>query len=147
VHRTKIREMGEVEYSRVLWNEFQQWVSRHPQKYLDKVGQRAFSASIGFEQDGGWGSIGFWDVYPRFALSLPWLSISIALQIGVFHRARVPRIYWVGVGLMLVYLAPYVAFAYYDRYGAPLVVIKMTMLAMLLSLIKHSSNHEAFACT
>ena len=66
-------------------------------------------------------------------------TMLFAVPMLVF-RVPIPRIYWIAAGLLNLYLEPYVLITYYDRYVAPLVAIKATMVVAFLGAIKQRST-------
>lgn len=69
----------------------------------------------------------------EFAHPLPFLAACGLLLLAPF--VRLPRAAWVTLGLLAVYLAPYVVASYYERYELPLWGLKTLAVVWLLDLL------------
>lgn len=117
---------GELEFIGARWPEVQESVGRAPHELFRRIGNRLLAACLWYtpsvheRQQPAW----LLDV-KRVAFALP----SVCVVLVVLMRARpIERQVLASIWIYGVFLAPYVLIAYYERYSAPLMGVKMLLL-------------------
>ena len=52
--------------------------------------------------------------------------------IGIAFVKQLHWVQWSAIGVYLVYLSPYIAVSYYDRYAAPLLAVKVLLVLWVI---------------
>jgi hypothetical protein len=129
--------LGEVAYMDRKWEQFWQSVAADPLDFGDRLSSRFLAATLWYTPSGGpWRPWALW--LKRVTHPLPFLSLCVLLFTSVgkpLHRAQ-----WIVMGIYVVYLVPYIAVSYYERYAQPLWGIKPLLVIWaadrILSLVK-----------
>jgi len=126
--RLEYRRLGEMAYMDRKWEQFREAVRANPGAYAARVGARFLATTLTYvpfdrneKQDRPWTG---W--FCRLIHPLPFLSL-VFLLVSARRQPLAPPM-WIVIGAYLVYLAPYVAVSYYDRYGFPLVGLKTLLV-------------------
>jgi hypothetical protein len=113
--------LGEVAYMDRKWEQFRRSVAADPLDFGDRVASRYLAATLWYAPFGGPGRP--WILWlKRGTHPLPFLAL-LFLVFTCFgkplHRAQ-----WIVMGIYAVYLLPYIAVSYYERYAQPLWGVK-----------------------
>jgi hypothetical protein len=119
--RERYRELGEMRYVENARELFLGALGRDPVKYFERVGNRLLAVTVIYcpysEYDAGLSLLLGYLIHP-----LPFYGLLLTLMrpgwAGDRHKTITVIVY-------LTYLVPYVFVAYYDRYGLPLLGIKV----------------------
>jgi hypothetical protein len=124
----EFRALGEIAYLDRKREQFAQAVRADPLDYLDRVACRFLGATLWYEP------------FDRVAAArrpwLLWLSrlvhplpfLALLFLVGTSLGRRLTRAQWTVIGVYLLYLFPYIAVSYYERYGTPLLGIKVLLV-------------------
>jgi hypothetical protein len=126
--RQEYRHLGEPDYVARKWQQFTEAVAADPLDLLDRVARRFLCATLWYESHN-----------PVLDARRPWLFRLnralhpvpfLALLILLIVRPRGPSRALMGAvaGVYILYLLPYIATSYYDRYGAPLLGVKALLI-------------------
>jgi hypothetical protein len=137
--RQEYRELGESAFLDRKRDQFLRSVWADPADFLDRVAARLLGATLWYVPMDRTHEI----QRPRSTLAsrvlhpIPFLALLVLAFMAV--RKGVDRAVAVGACLYVLYLAPYVAISYYERYAAPLVAVKVLLVVWavqaLLSLV------------
>jgi hypothetical protein len=126
--RMAYRRSGEMAYVDQKWQQFRQAVEDHPADYAVRLGWRFLATTLVYvpfdrteAQERPWS---WWLCQLTYAL--PFLSL-LYLLVSARRQPLDPAMKMI-MGAYLLYLAPYVAISYYDRYGFPLVGMKSLLV-------------------
>lgn len=121
------RALGEIAYLDLKGTQFWQAVQDDPEEFLNRAADRFLAATLWFEpfvpQEGR---------YPwilRVAClvhPLPFLAAVVLVFRGIARQLTWSR--WALVGTYLLCLLPYIVISYYDRYGMPLLGVKVLLI-------------------
>ncbi len=137
--RREYRALGETAYLDRKWQQFCQAVRNGPGDYARRVGERFLGATVWYvPMDRTEASQRPWAYrLGRLSHPLPFLGLLVLLATAV--RIPLHRVEWAAIGVYVLYLLPYVAASYYDRYGMPLLGVKALLVlwaaGRLLSLL------------
>jgi hypothetical protein len=120
--------LGEMAFMDRKRDQFLRAVQADPTDYLDRVASRFLGATLWYEpfdREGGSARPGpLW--LSRLIHPLPFLGLL--LLVGTALRDRLSRAQWAAIGIYLCYLLPYIAMSYYERYGTPLLGVKVLLV-------------------
>lgn len=126
--RVEYKTLGETAYLDQKRELFLQAVSKDPQNFLDRVADRFLAATLWYESSNRTEKtkrpIAF--KITRWTHPLPFLGMLVLLGFAFWKRLHWAE--WCTIGLYLIYLTPYVLISYYERYGAPLVGLKVLLV-------------------
>jgi hypothetical protein len=122
------RRLGEPDYMARKWEQYAQAVWADPLDFLDRVASRFLCATLWFDS-----------YNPVQDARRPWLiwlnrcmhpvpSLALLILLFTVIQRHLRAIEWVVVGIYMLYLLPYVAVSYYDRYGLPLLGVKALLV-------------------
>jgi hypothetical protein len=126
--RHEYAALGEMAYLDRKWLQFRQAVSADPLDFCDRVASRFLGATLWYVphhrlQE----SRQPWVLWARrLTHPLPFLALVFLLCTAFNTPLGWPR--WVVVGVYVLYLFPYVAASYYERYALPLVGVKTLLV-------------------
>jgi hypothetical protein len=128
--------LGESAYLERKRDQFVQAVRADPLDYLDRVACRFLGATLWYEPfDRGAGTGRPWLLWlSRFLHPLPFLGLL--LLVGTALWDRLTRAQWAVIGVYLLYLLPYIAVSYYERYGTPLLGVKVLLVLWALGRLR-----------
>jgi hypothetical protein len=122
------RKAGEIAFMDHKWQQFREAVAADPPDFFDRVASRLLGATLWY--------VPFnradeakqpWVVWARrCAHPLPLLALLLLAFTAPRQPLAPPQ--WAALGIYLGYLLPYVATSYYDRYAAPLLVVKVLLV-------------------
>jgi hypothetical protein len=131
-HRTpegrQYRRMGEMAYLDLKRAQFYQAVADDPLEFADRVANRFLGATLWYrpvhradESRRPWITWLSRAVHP-----LPFVAFLI-LAFSTLHQP-LERALWIVMAIYVSYLLPYVVISYYDRYGLPLLGVKVLLV-------------------
>jgi hypothetical protein len=129
--RKEYERLGESAYLELKWRQFSESVQADPADYVRRLGERFVGATLWY--------VPFWEneygrpyvlVASRLVHALPFLALLLLLVTS--FRSPLEREQWVVIGAYLVFLLPYIAISYYDRYALPLLGIKSVLVCWAL---------------
>lgn len=126
--RNAYKELGEVAYMEEKGKMFREALAADPHNFVQRMLNRLQAAMFWYEP--------FW---PEEAIRLPpWVLIrrvvhllpllSLLLLFATSWRRPLHAVHWLVITLYAVYLAPFVAVSYYDRYALPLLAAKVLLI-------------------
>ncbi len=126
-----MRVSGETTITKRKGAEAFAWIRAHPRDFSANVLRRFSSATIWYTPFDPRDARQEVKLYlKRFAHCLP----VLALLYGLWRRSiRQTREFQVAAVLFVIYLAPYVLISYYERYGVPLLAVKMMLVFLALT--------------
>jgi hypothetical protein len=126
--RQEYRKLGEIAYLDRKWQQFCDAVADDPGNFVDRVASRFLGATVWYvphnrpqEARRPWL---LW--LKRFTHPLPFLALVFLIYSGIFRPLGWTQ--WTVIGVYLLYLTPYVAASYYERYTVPLVGVKVLLV-------------------
>ena len=110
------------------WEQFAESVWADPLAFLDRLASRFLCATLWYESsDPMRDARRPWLIWlNRCAHPLPFVALLVLLVAGIQGRLR--AIEWVAISIYVLYLLPFVAASYYDRYGMPLIGVKVLLV-------------------
>ena len=126
------QRLGEPAYIARKWEQFAEAVWTDPLDFLDRLASRVLCATLWYESsDPIRDARRPWLTWlNRCIHPLPFVAVLILLLVGIQGRLR--AIEWVAIGTYVVYLLPYVTASYYDRYGMPLIGVKVLLVVFAI---------------
>jgi hypothetical protein len=126
--RREFQELGETAYLDHKGQQFAGAVRADPEDFLDRVAGRFLGATLWYIPfDRAAEASRPWLLWlKRLTHPLPFLALVLLLATAV--REPLSRTQGVVIGVYVLYLLPYVAVSYYDRYAAPLVVVQTLLV-------------------
>lgn len=126
--RLEYRALGEVAYLDRKREQFLDSVKGDPLDFFDRVAERFFGATLRYapfdaaaeERRPG----ALWA--RRLIHPLPFIALVVLLVGGLFEPLG--RAKWAVIGIYGLYLLPYVAASYYERYTVPLLAVKVLLV-------------------
>jgi hypothetical protein len=124
----EFRQVGETAYLDRKWQQFREAVWANPQDFLDRVTTRFLGATLWYvpfnrKQEAKQP----WLLWARrFTHPLPFLALLLLVCTSIGKPLSQPQ--WIVIGVYLLYLLPYIATSYYERYTAPLLGVKVLLL-------------------
>jgi len=122
------RQVKETAFLDHKWQKFRDAVWNDPEEFLDRVTLRFLGATLWYvpfnraaEANPEWL---LWT--RRCAHPLPFLALVFLLFTHLFRPLSLPQ--WTVIGAYGLYLLPYIASSYYERYAAPLLAIKVLLV-------------------
>ena len=126
--RQEYKTLGEVAYLNRKREQFWESVAADPLDFLDRVAERFFGAVIWYvpfnESDQARRPWALWA--RRLTHPLPFLATLFLLFTAIREPLRLQQ--WSVIGVYVVYLLPYIAASYYERYTVPLVAVKVLLV-------------------
>jgi len=120
--------LGEIKYVDRKWEQFSRALGADPADFLDRVAARFIGATLWYVPfDPAHETTRPWTVWcSRLTHPLPFFALVILVLTGIADRLH--RTQWVVIGVYLLYLLPYVLVSYYERYGFPLIGVKVLLV-------------------
>jgi hypothetical protein len=130
--RLEYKTIGEMAYIDRKRELFWQAVRADPLDFLERLTDRFLGATLWYEPVYRPDKTGRpWVLWlSRLSHPLPFLAV-----LGLIGMAFVKQLHWAqwaAIGIYLVYLSPYVAVSYYDRYAAPLLAVKVLLVLWVI---------------
>lgn len=124
--RAEYMAKGELEFIGARWPEVRESVRRTPQELLARIANRVLAASLWYTPSDHERQQPVWllDV-KRVAFALPFVGVMLVV---VTRTRPLDRQVLASVWIYGVFLLPYVLVAYYERYAAPLMGVKMLLV-------------------
>jgi hypothetical protein len=138
------RTLGEMAYMDRKRQQYWESVWADPEDFLDRVASRFLGATLWYvpfdwARDARWAWV-LW--LNRLLYPLPFLAALVLLAASIWKR--LPRAQWVVLAVCACYLLPYIWASYYERYGLPLLGLKVLLVLWaidwLLSLRRRASS-------
>jgi len=122
------RRLGEGAYLDRKWEQYQEAVRAHPIDLLDRVSSRAVGATLWYVPfDRTEEAAQPWLLWiRRLTHPLPFLALLLLLLTSMHKPLSLPQ--QTVIGVYLLYLLPYVASSYYERYAVPLLAVKVLLV-------------------
>jgi hypothetical protein len=122
------KQLGEIAFVERKKEQFWQSVWADPLDFLDRVASRFLGTTLWYEPfDRGKDAQQTWVLWvSRFTHPLPFLALLVLVFMAV--RERLHGSQWVVMSIYVIYLLPYIGASYYERYGAPLVGVKVLLV-------------------
>ena len=126
--RTAYREMGEIAFMAEKGRLFREAFTADPAGFCQRVRNRLVAATLWYEP--------FWDdeiaLLPGWVnlrrLFHPWPALALLfLVISSCWRPLRP-VQWLVMSIYVLFLLPFTIISYYDRYAAPLVLVKVLLV-------------------
>jgi hypothetical protein len=126
--RQEYQELGEMAFLDHKREQFWQAVRTDPQNFLDRVADRLLGTTVWYVPFNAdepkrrpWAYLINRIVYP-----LPFLA-AVFLAASAVRRPLLP-VQWAVLGVYVLYLLPYVAVSFYNRYGVPLLAVNVLLM-------------------
>ena len=126
--RREYTKLGEMAFLDRKMKQFLQAVATDPLDFVDRAACRFLGATLwyrsmdpGKEAKRPWG---LW--FSRLTHPLPFVGLVFLLLASISQPLH--RWQWVVIGTYLLYLLPYTAISYYERYGLPLLGVKVLLV-------------------
>jgi hypothetical protein len=117
--------LRETAYLDRKWEQFLEAVAANPFDFADRVATRFLGTTLWYEPFQGQGRP--WVTWlKRLTHPLPFLAGVFLLFSAIWQPLTRPQ--WVVLGLYATYLLPYIVISYYERYGQPLLGIKVLLV-------------------
>ncbi len=145
------RRVGEIAFMDHKWQQLREAIGADPLDYLDRIACRFLGATLWYVPFNRAGEAQKpWLLWVRrITHPLPFLALLLLVLTNCWNSLRLPQ--WTGIGVYLLYLLPYVATSYYERYAAPLVAVKVLLVIWavdrMLSLTDLGQRTPIFAAT
>ncbi len=121
------KALGETRYLDRKWEQYWESVCADPLECLDRVAARFLGATLWYVSLHRGDGLAAWELWiGRLTHPLPFLSLLVLLSSAVWQRLHPSQ--WIVIGVYVLYLLPYVAISYYDRYAAPLLAAKILLV-------------------
>jgi len=126
--RQEYRKLGEAAYLDRKWQQFREAVWADPGDFLDRVASRFLGATVWYvpfnrAEEARQPRL-LWA--RRLTFPLPFLAMLLLIFSAVRRPLQWPQ--WVVIGVYLLYLLPYIAASYYERYTVPLVAVNVLLV-------------------
>jgi hypothetical protein len=126
--RRAYEELGEAVYLERKAEQFRVAVLADPVELLDRIAARFLGATLWYvPMDRSPADHTSWWVWVQ-RLTHPWPFLALILLVVVGIREPLPRETWLMIALYLLYLTPYIATSYYERYAFPLLAAKVLLV-------------------
>jgi hypothetical protein len=141
--RQQYKALGEMAFLDQKRELFWEAVLADPLDFLDRVACRALGATVVYmPSDRVAMARRPWVLWTsRILHPLPFLAFLVLLATAFEQRTQAAQ--WIVMGAFVLYLVPYIAVSYYDRYALPLLAVKVLLVFWaadrLLSLVWRSS--------
>jgi hypothetical protein len=126
--RQEYKRLGEMAFLDQKREIFTKSVKADPVDFLERVSARFLGATVwympGNRAEVTQRPVMMWT--SRVLHPLPFLAFLVLGFSAIFQRLSWPQ--WAVMGLYVVYLLPYVAVSYYDRYAMPLLAVKAMLV-------------------
>jgi len=126
--RREYKALGEIAFLDRKQEQFRQSVAADPLDFLDRAACRFLGATLWYEPFNPikeakrpWS---LW--FSRLTHPLPFAGLLVLLVAGIWQPLH--RWQWFVIGVYLLYLLPYAAISYYERYAVPLLGVKMLLV-------------------
>jgi hypothetical protein len=123
------RSLGEIAYLDRKREQLWQAVWADPADFVDRVAYRLLGATLWYVPfdravEAKHRPVVFWTM--RLIFPLPFLACLVLLFTGI--RQPLTGIQWTVISVYSLYLLPYIAASYYERYGMPLLGVKVLLV-------------------
>lgn len=126
--RRLYKEMGEMKFIDEKRNLFWQAVKADPLDFADRVAARLLGATLWYEpfdsSEKREQPVVFW--LSRVWHPLPFLALSFLALTAMFRPLAWSQ--WLVMGAYVIYISPYIAISYYERYAMPLLAAKVLLI-------------------
>jgi hypothetical protein len=126
--RAEYKTLGEMAFLDKKKELFWKAVWEDPEDFLDRVASRFLGTTLWYVPfDRGQETARPWTTrITRLTYPLPFLALLVLAYTAVWRPLH--PIQWMVMGVYLVYLMPYIAISYYDRYAMPLLGVKTLLI-------------------
>jgi hypothetical protein len=126
--RKEYNALGETAYLDRKWEQFWQAVRNDPADFMDRVTDRFLGATLWFVPMDRNEARGRPWVHRLSRLIHPLAFLSLVVLLVTSLREPLDAVQWIAIGVYVLYLLPYVAASYYERYGLPLIGVKVLLI-------------------
>jgi hypothetical protein len=126
--RQEYRALGEMAFLDRKGELFRDSVAADPLDFVDRVACRFLGATVWYmpfnrveESRRPWLLL-----VSRILHPLPFLAALFLLATAIWQRT--PTAVWIGMGVYVLYLIPYIGVSYYERYAMPLLAVKVLLV-------------------
>jgi hypothetical protein len=125
----EFRQLGEIAYLDRKREQFWQAVWADPEDFLDRVAERFLGTTLWYvpfnpDSEPRNQPVAYW--LSRFTFPLPFLAMLFLLFTAIWKPLH--QVQWTVIGIYWLYLLPYIAASYYERYGMPLLGMKVLLV-------------------
>jgi hypothetical protein len=126
--RQQYQALGETAYLDRKWQQFWDAVRHKPADFAGRVADRFLGATLWYVPfDRAEAARRPWQLLlSRLAHPWPFLGLLVLLVTAI--KVRLHWIQWMGIGVYLLYMLPYVGASYYERYAVPLIGVKVLLV-------------------
>jgi hypothetical protein len=126
--RQQYKLLGEIAFLDQKQKLFWDSVAADRLDFLDRVACRGLGATLWYvPSDRVDGSRRVWVLWiSRVLFPLPFLAMLFLLATAFIEPMH--PVQWIGIGAYMLYLTPYIAVSYYDRYAMPLLGVKVLLV-------------------
>jgi hypothetical protein len=118
---------GETAYLDRKWEQYCQSIGDDPLGFLDRVACRALGATLWYVPFYRGEGMRTWELWIcRLTHPLPFLAWLVLVYSACWRRLHPAQ--WLVLAVYFLYLLPYIAVSYYDRYGIPLLGAKVLLV-------------------
>jgi hypothetical protein len=119
--------LGETAYLDRKWQQYCESIAADPLGFLDRVACRALGATLWYVPFYRGEGMRTWDLWiSRLTHPLPFLACLLLVYSACWRRLHPAQ--WLVISVYSLYLLPYIAASYYDRYGIPLLGAKVLLV-------------------
>jgi hypothetical protein len=126
--RQEYERLGEPDYVARKWEQFAEAVWADPLDFLNRLASRFLCATVWYESpDAPRDARRPWLIWlNRCTHPLPFVALVVLLVVGI--QGGMKALDWFVISIYVAYLSPYIVASYYDRYGLPLIGVKVLLL-------------------
>jgi hypothetical protein len=123
------RRLGEMAFMDRKWEQYWEAVRDHPIGSLNRIASRALGATLWYAPfDWREDPARSWLLWTkRLTHPLPFLALVFLVFTSIYQPLSLPQ--RTVIAVYLLYLLPYVISSYYERYAAPLLAVKVLLVA------------------
>jgi hypothetical protein len=137
--RHEYQRLGETAYLDLKWRQFRNAVATDPQDFASRVAARFLGATVWYVPfNRTWEARRPWLLWSR-RLTHPLPFIAVLFLLAAAMHGPLPSTHWMAIAVYLLYLLPYVAASYYERYAVPMLTVKVMLVIWAL---EHLLSHR-----
>jgi hypothetical protein len=126
--RREYERLGEAKFLDLKRDQLLQAIEANPLTFANRTAGRFLNATLWYAPfPGGSGGGRPWMVWMS-RVTHPLAFVAVVFLIGTAHWRRLHELQWTVIGVYFVYLVPYIGASYYERYGLPLLGVKVLLV-------------------
>ena len=126
--RREYERLGEAEFLDLKREQLMQAIDANPWTFVRRVSGRFLNATLWYAPfPSGAGGGRPWMVWMS-RLTHPLTFVAVLFLIGTAYWRRLHELQWAVIGVYFIYLLPYIGASYYERYGMPLLGVKVILV-------------------